>query len=321
MILVITNTQDITTDLVIDKLQRLKAPYYRFNTDQFGPLCRINLDYEQEKEFIYDSFIHRQINISEIRSVYYRRPVLPDITYPDLTHGERGFLNREITYLFDGLFGLLENRFWISPVWAIRRAEVKLNQLKVAKQVGFEIPASIISNSPEHVRIFVERNARDCIIKPIKTGLIDDNERAGLIYTTTFRPQRDIDIERTLNFPTYFQKRINKYVDVRVTVVGKTIFAASIHSQDYAETEIDWRKASNITLKHERLALPQHISDKCVRLVEIFGLKFAAIDLVLDKMGKYIFLEINPNGQWAWIEKRLDYDISGTIASMLYNGG
>ena len=55
----------------------------------------------------------------------------------------------------------------------------------------------------------------------------------------------------------------------------------------------------------------------CLKLTKKLELNFSAIDLILDKNKDYIFLEINPNGQWAWIEKRLGYNISCEIIKLL----
>jgi glutathione synthase/RimK-type ligase-like ATP-grasp enzyme len=108
--------------------------------------------------------------------------------------------------------------------------------------------------------------------------------------------------------------------DIRVTVVGEQVFPAKIHSQEFEETMVDWRKGENAKVKHERIELPPEIEDKCIELTKRLGLHFGAIDFVLDRGMNYVFLEINPNGQWGWIEKRLGYDISGEIVALLLKG-
>jgi glutathione synthase/RimK-type ligase-like ATP-grasp enzyme len=66
--------------------------------------------------------------------------------------------------------------------------------------------------------------------------------------------------------------------------------------------------------------LPKDITDKCVEFVKKLGLVFGAIDLV-KSFDKFYFLEINPNGEWAWLQKEAGLPIAETIVDYLVNGG
>lgn len=105
--------------------------------------------------------------------------------------------------------------------------------------------------------------------------------------------------------------------DIRATVVGNQVFAVSIHSQDWEETRVDWRRGSNPHLLHEVIDLPDDLSEQCIRIVQSQLLRFGAIDLVLDSDGEFWFLECNPNGQWAWIENRTGLPIAAITDEML----
>ena len=59
------------------------------------------------------------------------------------------------------------------------------------------------------------------------------------------------------------------------------------------------------------------IQTKCRCLMQRLNLNYGAIDFVLDKQGNYVFLEINPNGQWAWIEHLTGLPISKEIVKCL----
>ena len=150
-----------------------------------------------------------------------------------------------------------------------------------------------------------------CIIKPICSGLIEDNIFPKVVYTSKL-VDLDNHISRISICPSYIQNLIEKAFDIRVTTVGESIFATAIHSQENDSTKIDWRKGE-IPPLHTKHNLPSDIEEKCVILLKKLNLKFGAIDLILNKNNKYIFLEINPNGQWAWIEKQLGYNISNEI--------
>ncbi|WP_345005774.1 hypothetical protein [Snuella lapsa] len=112
-----------------------------------------------------------------------------------------------------------------------------------------------------------------------------------------------------------FQNEISKEYELRVTVVNGKIFAAKIDSQSNDNTKLDWRKGR---LKFSRYRLPQHIEEMCLRITSKLNLNFGAIDLIKTK-NNYVFLEINPNGQWVWIENDTGLNISDEIINFLTN--
>jgi len=96
-----------------------------------------------------------------------------------------------------------------------------------------------------------------------------------------------------------------------------TDFATAIWSQEKGDTEVDWRKGSHPDLEHEAISLPDEVAEQCRELVRRMNLRYGAIDLVCDRDGKLWFLEINPNGQWAWIENQTGYPIATAIVDEL----
>jgi glutathione synthase/RimK-type ligase-like ATP-grasp enzyme len=204
---------------------------------------------------------------------------------------------------------------WLNSPVAILEAENKPKQLALACKLGFEVPETIITNKASTARKFVGDGRS--IAKPLATALIEADGREQIIFTSHIEASHldsDASIEAA---PIIFQRQIIKQCDLRVTVVGSKVFAAEIHSQDHEETIVDWRKGSRPDLPHKIHGLPTSVAEKCVSLTRQFGLGFSAIDLVLDKLGNYWFLEINPNGQWAWIENRVGLPIAEAIADEL----
>lgn len=320
MILLITNKDDVTTDFVVNRLNKIGEPYYRLNTEDLVSSVGVNFDIGEDEYMLIDHQRNQKLSLSSVKSVYYRRPGLPEINAGSLSEGEVEFIRREIAYVLEGIYKILSNRFWISPVAFIREAENKIYQLLVARDIGFEIPKSLITTSQDKAEAFLKGLRGDCVIKPIRNGKVDDPGKPMVVFTSLITDD-DIGLLDGVNdCPTYLQSKIEKAADIRVTVVGKRVFPAKIFSQEFQETMIDWRKGENAKIKHERIELPPEIEGKCIELTERLGLHFGAIDFVLDKGMRYVFLEINPNGQWGWIEKRLGYDISGEIVNLLLKG-
>jgi len=314
-VLLISNKDDITTDFIVKKLTQLDIKFYRFNTEELARTVHLKIDFEKDIYCLYDSKVDIEIDLSRIKSVYYRRPEIPALDI-DLKEDEAKFIYNEMSYTLEGIYKLLRKAFWISPLYSIREAENKIYQMSLAKEIGFELPNSIITNQAVDAQLFFGRNNNDCIIKPIKSGLVGENDGLKVIFTNKL-PQ-NTDFSSIVSCPTYIQSNIHKKVDIRVTIVGNEHFTARIHSQSYLDSTIDWRKSETI-LEYSKIELPLEIKDKCMKLINQLGLKFGAIDFIENENGNYIFLEINPNGQWAWIEQQLKYDISGSIVKLLIN--
>ncbi|WP_417197729.1 MvdC/MvdD family ATP grasp protein [Bizionia sp.] len=316
-VLIISNKSDITSDFIVKSLRENSIEFYRFNTEELTKSVTFSLDFSSSSYQIIDSKFERSFNLQEFTSVYYRRPELPVFNSVELSIGEINFVKNEFIYALEGIYKLLRNAYWISPLYSIREAENKIYQLDIAKALGFKIPNSIITDSYKQVSLFFKENKEECVIKPIKSGLIEDNTDSKVVFTNVLKSVPEN--KQKISFaPNYLQSHIFKKGDIRVIVVGDKIFATLIHSQEYSTTKVDWRKGE-MNLYHEKINLPEDIKIKCIALLRTLKLRYGAIDFILDNNGNYIFLEINPNGQWAWIEKQTGYKITQEIVNLLQN--
>lgn len=315
MILIITNKEDVTTDFIIKHLE--ENEFYRFNTEDFIHRVNITIDISNNRFFLHDKIDNKIINSDDIFSIYYRRPKFPNFNYAGLTAEENNFVHAETENAIKGIFRILEGRLWISNPFSIAMAENKIYQMVLAQKIGFLIPRSLITNIKTDFETFLIENEKQCIVKTIKNGFVDDKKTPSIIFTSDISNITEQEKSGIEKCPTYVQEKIKKEFDIRCIVVGDKVFGAKIDSQIKTETEIDWRKGYNIDLKHEKIELPFDIVNMCIQITRLLDLSFGAIDLVKSKNGKYVFLEINPNGQWAWLEKRLEYNISGHIANLL----
>ncbi|AYL96527.1 MvdC/MvdD family ATP grasp protein [Mucilaginibacter celer] len=313
-ILIITNKSDITSDFIVKNLSQRRLPFYRLNTEDIGRSILVNFDFVAEKFLLKDLRLDLEIDLRSIKSVYYRRPEVNNL-YTDVTKGELNFIRSELLFTLEGIYKILDDAFWVNKVYAIRNAENKIFQLLVAKELGFSIPPSLVTSSPHEALHFFQEYDSDCIIKPIKSGLVEGDVEEGVIFTTKVYLDNE-NVDRLIGFPVYLQKLIYKHADIRVTIVGNEAYAAMIHSQGNIESEIDWRKSSQ-PLPHSIYELPKAEVDRCISLTKRLGLNYGAIDFILDENENLHFLEINPNGQWAWIENRLNLNISDGITELL----
>jgi hypothetical protein len=301
MILIVTNRQDQTADFLILELRKRKTDYFRFNTEDYPRLVSATWDFQDGLFSGKLEFQKRIIPFNEISSIWYRRPVSPVINASISNCEEKIFAIEESKAFLEGIWRILDC-FWVSNPDALSKAENKLYQLKIANNIGFEVWPTLVTNSPLSLSNFYTTQG-DIIYKPLRGGRLHRANHTSLIFTNQILSEHKIFFDNIRLAPGLFQKYIPKLIELRVTVIGHIVFAVEIHSQANNETLVDWRRVNSDTLLHKYHNLPSKIEQLCKELIINLNLQFGAIDLILTPDGKYIFLEINPNGQWAWIQQ------------------
>lgn len=301
MILIITHKEDYTSDFIVNKLNQRNIKYKRLNCED---IIDDIFTVDKDLNFTFDG----ETNFS---SVWFRRTKLPNIENQNIN--DKVYLLNEYEALLKNLF-LTINAKWVSDPYSIYKAENKLYQLKIATDLGFNIPNTLVTNSKEKLKKFYIENSKNIIIKPLSQSKINNDNETEFIFTNVLKEEHINQIDKYDLTPCIYQERIEKLIELRVTVVGQNVFSAGVNSQTLETTKTDWRKEK---LEFFIVDIPTDIKEKCILLVENLNLKFGAIDLIKDKNGNYIFLEINPNGQWAWIENETGLKISDSIINEL----
>lgn len=286
---------------------------FRLNTDMFP--SEVNIQFQPDIGTVFDDG-DKVVSGEQIKSVWYRRHVAPKLP-AHLDPGIRDFCERETRAFLSGVVNsLLPNR-WMSRPEAISVAERKPYQLAVASRMGFTVPETIMTNNRSGVEGWSKE--RSLVAKAVSSGYIKNPDGNLAMFTSLVQPGDLLDLGGLKLAPVTFQKHIDKVSDIRVTVVTEDVFAAEILSQERDSSRTDWRATDDPNLEHAEHELPEDVSSLCRGLVKNLGLQFGAIDLALTRDGRYVFFEINPNGEWLWIEDRLGYPIAERIALWLSN--
>jgi glutathione synthase/RimK-type ligase-like ATP-grasp enzyme len=211
--------------------------------------------------------------------------------------------------------------FWLpGPQDVIRRAELKALQLKFAESLGFEIPPTLITNNPQDFLDFYHQHNGNVVSKLASPSLYKFTGNTFNRYTQVVSKQ-DVAYAWSIRLcPIIFQAYVPKRVELRITVVGRDVFPVEIHSQHSNHTRHDWRRYDRFQTPYFPHELPGDLEQRCIQLVESFGLCYGAIDMVLTPDGRYVFLENNPNGQYLWIEQATGLPISDAICDLLIGG-
>jgi ATP-grasp ribosomal peptide maturase len=316
-VLLLTQPFDFAVDPVIEKFDERGVEVIRFDTGWFPRDAtlsgRIDADADGWEATIVTSE-GRDVDLSRVGSIWYRRP--RDFSFADdLDPGAVQFARGEALAGLGGMLRSVDCQ-WVSHPEKIVSADYKPYQLAVATRMGWTVPRTIITNDPKAAEQFVNENKASGVIYKNMGGstmYIVDGELSAL-YAKSVTVDELAGIATIRYTPCLLQERVQRGFDLRITVVGDRVFSVAIRNSD--ADEVDWRrKYQNLT--YSVYDLPAQVRDRCVDLVRSLGLMFGAIDVIYSAQDEYVFLEVNANGQWHWLEVETGVPISEAMADCL----
>jgi glutathione synthase/RimK-type ligase-like ATP-grasp enzyme len=314
--LFVTSKDDSHADYLIDILNKSgkSENVIRLNTEDFISNCIVTFSEEHFNIEIKDS--GRVLEKDEISSVWYRRP--KDFLYQVADDKETAFIHKQSNALLRGIyFSTHDTAKWINPLTGLHRARIKLQQLILAKSLGFNVPKTIVSNKPSEILDFIKK------VENVSTKSLDEPnfQTDKYVYPLFNRKLEKEFIETNSQYiescPTLFQEYIEKKSDIRVVVIGTNIFSFEIFSQENELSIEDFRGVSPSNLRHEQIILPSSLQNLILTYVCQQNLIYSSLDFVRAKDDKYYFIENNPNGQWLWLELNTGIKISAAFIKEL----
>lgn len=236
--------------------------------------------------------------------IWYRRPGAPT---PDAPAGTQDFniIHTEAMLYLRNIGTTLghAHTFWVNPIASAQQAEQKVLQLMTARQVGFTIPETLISNSPARVRAFFDTHEGNIIYKAFAPGKWRNEDGSATILRTAALSKAHLANDLSISAcPGIYQANIQKAYELRITVIGDTILTGKIDSQTNGAS-VDWRYDGRLKdIPLSAFSLSAEIATKCHALVRALNLVFGCIDLIVGEDGRATFLEINQAGQFLWVE-------------------
>ncbi len=240
------------------------------------------------------SWVVGEIGLAEVRSALYRRPEAPAIK--GLGRGEAKLARGQWRAVIAGL-ETITGIHWVSQPSNIDRAENKLLQLQAAASSGHLVPETLVTNGGSQARAFLRAHRGVAVCKALDAPLFIEERKSMFVFTSLVSDDDAGRIQDIELAPMVLQQRVWPKVDVRVVVIGTHAFGAACKT-----SQLDWR--TDPTAQWAPCDLPSSISSKCVELVRSLGLVYSGIDLALDERGRHWFLELNPNGEWGWLQAR-----------------
>jgi glutathione synthase/RimK-type ligase-like ATP-grasp enzyme len=317
MLLFLDQSIDLHADWVEAECDRRGVPFVRFCTEDFPQRVRIVLCPMGGALRGRILFPKREVDLDDVKGVWFRRPGAISLD-PGIPAGSREFAQTEAKETLSGLYRALEDRRWVSPAHCIAAAGYKIHQLRLAVQLGFEVPPTLITNEPAEALEFFDECGGEVVYKPLRFVLITDDTGAEHGIYTTLMNREDLQqhAESVRITPCLFQKLMRKKHELRVNVIGDRVWTAAIYSQETEHTSLDFR-LDTVACRHAPVFLPPGLERLCLEMTRRLGLRMSSIDLIVTPDDRYIFLELNPNGQWVWIEDLTGLPLAAALVDEL----
>jgi hypothetical protein len=251
----------------------------------------------------------QQLPLDSLTSIWRRRPK-PYKAPQTYSPGERAFIEEEADRALLGVLDSLglEGTLWVSRTHSVRRADFKPLQMATAQHLGLRVPRTLITNLPSAARDFYDICQGNIVLKSVSRGMIEreDQQIGRFLYTSQVEASHIVPelLKGVRATGHLLQEYIPKRLEIRVVVIGKRVFAAEIHSQSSERARVDFRRAYD-ELSYDVHTLPDEIQQKVLALVHHFDLQFSSMDLLLTPEGEYVFIDLNPNGQFYWLQLHL----------------
>jgi ATP-GRASP peptide maturase of grasp-with-spasm system len=322
MILIVSTEYDYSTNDVIDWLLYYKRDCLRINSEDC--IYVLNTRFISDKVDFDFSFKDSVISLSDIKSFWYRRGRIninslnvenrildKDLLKDILSH----MYNEEEKTLHDFLISQLETKNSLGSYFGANAN--KLTSLYIAQKVGLKIPNTIISSTKKDLLNFYDKN-NSIISKGIQDIISFAVNDKGYSNKTEIVCRNDIEEMNDNFFPSLLQMNVKKRYELRVFYLRGVFYSMSIFSQNDEQTKVDFRdyniERPNRTVPYK---LPKDIEDKLSLFMSRMELDTGSIDIIVTPDMEYVFLEVNPVGQYGMTSLPCNYYLDEKIAKCL----
>lgn len=257
------------------------------------------------------------VNAADFSSVWFRmKPYVPLPSWGPFERGVADFAQAEWRAALRSLETLATIPRWVNPL-DVQRSLRKPSQLALAMACGLRVPKTIITNSSAEALNFLGACPR-IIYKTLEaTGFHD---HSAILTTEIDHDIISSNQAEIAQAPGIFQEFIEKEYELRVTLVGSEVFTSRINTPQHGKASVDWRHAHCEPI-FGLGSLDPYVARCLLEFHAKAGLVYGAYDLIVTPNGETVFLEVNPAGQYLWMEHQLGLPISGAIASYLAGSG
>lgn len=331
-ILIISVSGDSSTGHVMDWISNLGHQAIRYNVDidSLENLSSVSIKYGVSKNNSTIKIANHCINSKDLDVVWFRKFFNPDIKNQFAEHisdetDANVLIDHNKSEFSAGMHAIFDS--WMvnkkSLGGKITKQPSKMEMLIAAKEIGIEIPNTLIANNKFCLEQFVKENKK-VVTKAIKNGELfekKDLNSNNKSYACMYTEQLDDNLIKKIPdkfFLSLFQEALDKAFEIRTFYLDGKTYSSAIFSQSDNQTNVDFRmynkKKPNRTVPYK---LPRILDVKIKKLMSSLGLKTGSLDFIKTKEGKIVFLEVNPWGQYGMVSGPCNYFLDKKIAKHL----
>ncbi|VXC60929.1 MULTISPECIES: grasp-with-spasm system ATP-grasp peptide maturase [Chryseobacterium] len=319
MILILSDRDEPTTDLVVDWLVFFQKEFVRISSS--SPLKIIKIYKTLGKfEVIFEiSHFGKKITIDskDISAYWYRRSRITttfstlEVDDIDVRNMFHEFIKEEYKSAINIIHRILEHKKHINKISDAFGVD-KLHNLQIAEECGLQVPNTILCNNKLDLTKFYNENKKNIITKPIGDSAVFFHN--GFHLYTSKVSLASISDKFALSL---FQENVIKEFELRIFYFNNTFYSSAVLSQLYQDTKIDLKNSAKTANRIIPFDLPSIIQKKLRYFLEKINVNSGSIDMIYSKNKEYYFLEVNPVGQFEQVSIPCNYNLFQKIAEYL----
>lgn len=301
VLFIYTNSFDLSADVLIQRLGN--SAVFRFNLDLWDDY-RIEID---RHRIAVTNPSGRTVEAQDIVKFLWRKPLTNQKLYPDRTFPqERVFEEEELAYAMRDVWNAMYcsgRAVLIDPLSDVTAG--KLIQAQIAERY-FPVPDwTVVSGAS--VRAGAGRQQVAKSLTSLRTG------NRSVLFTTSVAAE-----QLSPSSPWFLQAYVPAELDVTVVAIRDVLFAFALARGEFPAGVIDWRRARMLTPEQNWVAhrLPPEVASGIRQFMGDMSLHYGRLDFLVAE-GTYYFLEVNPNGEWGWLDPSGDAGIVDALVSEL----
>lgn len=326
MILLLSRQDDGTTAFVVQWLLYFNKKYKRLNGDT-DRVKILSVDMENN-EFILDE-TGKKFNLFDFNSVWYRRrglsikntfvdqTVLNESLFPDNHPYHKRHVNDELKELIAFAHHIVEKGSMTKLGSHLTSSVNKFKVLDIAKDCGLEVPKTYVVTSKKELSDILSKEKK-VITKAMSQGVYFFTKKRHYYSYTERLTQEKVDNLPESFFPSLIQPEIKKKYELRIFLLKNEFYSMVIFSQNDKKTQVDFRKnTGDSKVRYVPYHLPENIQNHLRKVAEKLNLDTGSFDMIVDTNNNYIFLEVNPIGQFSMTSFPCNYYLEKKIAQIL----
>jgi hypothetical protein len=304
MILIISARRDSHARVVAQEIAKRGVPVAIGDVSEWGAGAKWSMSPHTVDDTRWIGAEGATIQLNSVRSIWCRRVYQPHYDPALRDIADRRFVQRQWNDMLWGTIMSLDAELLSDPFK--QRAATKPLQLAVAARVGLTIPETLITNDAQRVREFLSRHDSRVIHKILSASAYE-----RLLYTKCWDEDDERALDELVLAPIILQRRITGTRELRIAIVGDECFAAEFEPGGHVDGRLD---SATVYRPHR---LPAEIERRLLAMMRVLGLGYATADMRIDAHGDYVFLELNPQGQYLYVEIRTGQPITHALVDLL----